>query len=67
MIADTIQTISGISGDGAKRTSQMSEKMTGIEKQANEIREEIERINESVGSKYICEKALQNEMKGFYT
>ncbi len=50
IISDTIQTIAGISGDGAKRTSQMSEKMIGIEGQANEIREEIIHINESVES-----------------
>lgn len=49
-ISDTIQTIAGISGDGAKRTSQMSEKMIGIEGQANEIHEEIVHINESVES-----------------
>ena len=50
IISDTIQTIAGISGDGAKRTSQMSDKMIGIEGQANEIREEIIHINESVES-----------------
>lgn len=50
VITDTIQTIAGISGDGAKKTSQMQEKIIGIEAQANEIQTEIVRINESVDS-----------------